>query len=89
MRTKMTFAAACLACLCIMGCNDSKQSAQSKQPAGTVMTTNEVCPFSHKAVNPQYTSTYNGKTVSFCCGGCKAKFDAMTDADKAKMLTAK
>ncbi|HVU63859.1 MAG TPA: hypothetical protein VHC70_07775 [Phycisphaerales bacterium] len=85
MRTKMTLAATCLACFCIMGCHDSKQAAAQSKPAAQVMASNEVCPLSGHAINPKFTSTYNGKTIGFCCGGCKAKFDAMSDADKAKM----
>lgn len=36
---------------------------------------NEKCPVSGEAVNAEQTSAYNGKTVAFCCGKCKSKFD--------------
>lgn len=85
MRTTISLAAACLACICVMGCQNSKTTTASKEPAGAVLASGEVCPFSHHTANPKFTSTYNGKTVGFCCGGCKAKFDAMSDADKAKL----
>jgi hypothetical protein len=87
MRTKITLAAACAACMLAMGCHEDNKQAMSKgtdQPAH-VMASNEMCPFSGKAANQNVSSTYNGKTVHFCCNGCKAKFDAMSDADKAKM----
>ena len=89
MRTMITLAAACLACACITGCHDSNKHAQATQPSAQVMASNEMCPISGKPVNPNVSSNYNGKVVHFCCGGCKGKFDAMSDADKAKMCAAK
>ncbi len=91
MRATMTLVAACLACAGLMGCHhDSKQMGASGTKADAhVMASSDVCPFSGKPANPSYTSTYNGKTVGFCCPNCKAKFDAMSDADKAARLAAK
>ena len=31
------------------------------------------CPVAGKPANPNQTVAYKGGTVSFCCGGCKAK----------------
>ncbi|MCB1224572.1 MAG: YHS domain-containing protein [Verrucomicrobiales bacterium] len=47
---------------------------------------NTECPVSGKAVKANCTSEFDGKTVAFCCGKCKAKFDADPSkfADKVK-----
>ena len=38
---------------------------------------NTVCPVMGQPVDPSVpTSVYMGKTVGFCCMGCKPKFDA-------------
>lgn len=37
---------------------------------------NKDCPVSGKPVDASKTSTHEGKEVAFCCGKCKAKFDA-------------
>ena len=45
---------------------------------------NDKCPLTGKEVNKNApTANYNGKTIGFCCGGCAAKFEAMTDDQKA------
>ncbi|MEM1354782.1 MAG: DUF2231 domain-containing protein [Planctomycetota bacterium] len=36
---------------------------------------NTKCPVTGADINAQFTSIYQGKTVAFCCGNCKAKFD--------------
>jgi YHS domain-containing protein len=61
-------------------------SSHSAQSAGAVNCSNTSCPFSGEPVNTAYTSTYKDKTVGFCCPKCKAKFDAMSDSDKAKKV---
>ena len=47
---------------------------------------NDKCPLTGMAANKSVTSTYHGKTVAFCCGGCQSKFNAMTDAKKDEVL---
>ena len=38
---------------------------------------NEICPVkTEEAAKPGITTTYNGKTVAFCCNKCKAAFEA-------------
>jgi YHS domain-containing protein/mono/diheme cytochrome c family protein len=37
---------------------------------------NDTCPVSGKAIDSSKTSEVDGKLVAFCCGNCKAKFDA-------------
>ncbi len=35
---------------------------------------NTMCPVSHEAVDPAVTTTYEGKTIAFCCKDCIAQF---------------
>lgn len=37
---------------------------------------NAKCPVSGKDVDPAAVSVYKGQAIGFCCGNCKAKFDA-------------
>lgn len=43
--------------------------------AQTGMAAEKKCPVSGEPVNPKCTLKYEGKTHSFCCGKCRAKFD--------------
>ncbi|MBI5610254.1 MAG: YHS domain-containing protein [Deltaproteobacteria bacterium] len=67
----------------LAGCGGA-QKTDSAAPAAAEIT----CPVSGKPFTPTADSPkseYKGKTYVFCCGGCKAKFDANPDqfADKA------
>lgn len=46
--------------------------------------TNPKCPVSGAKVNMEKFSKFNGGKVYFCCGNCKAKFDAGSDKFSAK-----
>lgn len=37
---------------------------------------NTTCPVAGKPAKPNCTTQYEGKTVAFCCGNCKGKFEA-------------
>jgi YHS domain-containing protein len=37
---------------------------------------NKSCPVSGKDIDASQTSKHKGQEVAFCCGKCKAKFDA-------------
>lgn len=37
---------------------------------------NSACPVSGAPIKDGFVSTFQGKTVGFCCNGCKGKFDA-------------
>ena len=50
--------------------------AKNIKNAGTPF--NEKCPLSGRAVNAEKVTIY-AKTVAFCCGNCKKKFDAEPD----------
>ena len=48
---------------------------------------NDTCPMSGKPLkDTSPASTWNNTTVGFCCGGCKARFDGMSDTDKTAYL---
>lgn len=46
---------------------------------------NDKCPVSNKAADPGETVTFEGKLVAFCCGDCKAKFEANPSKFAAKL----
>jgi len=54
----------------------NKQRRKGKQAVKSAAPLNKVCPVSNKPVNPRFTSTYEGRTIAFCCGKCKKAFDA-------------
>lgn len=67
---------------CSGGCETDGKAAMTASPAAF----NTTCPFSGEPVKAGVTSTYNGKTVGFCCNGCKEKFEKASAADKDAML---
>ena len=75
------------AIIALPGCNkETKAEPKSTASMGAM---NDRCPLTGAAVNKSApTANYHGKTVAFCCGGCAAKFDAMTDSEKDKKLAA-
>ncbi len=68
-----------------------KGQATSADKAGVV---NATCPMMGSKIDPAkvtepLTRSFDGKQVGFCCGGCPAKWDALSDADRqAKLKTA-
>ena len=62
-------------------------SAPSSKPAGIV---NSICPILGGKVDPnapaELTRMYKGHKVGFCCGGCPAEWDKLTDAQKDAKL---
>lgn len=65
-------------------------SAPASKPAGCV---NTRCPIMNKAIDPAnvpepLTRMYKGQKVGFCCGGCPARWDKLTDAEKDAKLEA-
>ncbi|HMB95952.1 MAG TPA: YHS domain-containing protein [Tepidisphaeraceae bacterium] len=41
----------------------------------TTQPVNTICPVSGEAVDPAFTTQYDGKTIGFCCKDCPAKFE--------------
>jgi hypothetical protein len=57
-------------------------------PAGFA---NTKCPIMGSSINPSkvtegLTRVYKGKKIAFCCGGCPAQWDKLTDAQKDAKL---
>lgn len=74
--------------LFLAGCGET---AGTGQPGSNAIANTE-CPIMGSEVDPELpTAEWNGKTIGFCCeaGGCKEKFLAMSDEEKAKALEGK
>ena len=53
----------------------------------TVATDNKNCPIMGHAVTADGgTLAWNGKTIGFCCEGCKPEFEKLSDEDKTAKL---
>ena len=74
-----------------------KPSAAAKPPAAAAMiaVVNTKCPISGGVVSPDgvpenLTRVYKGQKIGFCCDGCPAEWDKLTDANKdAELAKAK
>jgi hypothetical protein len=86
-RIALSLALAAITGLAACANNDSKAADQSKMEAKATPI-NKTCPLSGEAAKADVTSTCDGKTVAFCCAGCKGKFDKMDHAAQAKMVSA-
>ena len=71
------------------------ETADSAQPSATETSAaepvaaadNKNCPIMGHPVSAEGGSTtWNGKTIGFCCDGCKPKFEALSDDEKAAKL---
>lgn len=77
-----------LACgLLFTGCHNNKAKTTATSASPSVMNTK--CPFSSELVTEGITSDWNGKTVGFCCNGCKGKWDKLDDAKRTSMIQGK
>ncbi len=72
-----------LVLLFLAACHGHATVATTTDAAPAVM--NAKCPFSGNAANPDVSSDVAGKHVAFCCGGCKARFDALSPEKKAEI----
>jgi len=66
----------------------SSQSVPDRRPPTTAGIINAKCPMSGAVPVAAITSAYGQGKVGFCCEGCKASFDKLSDAEKAKAVTA-
>lgn len=51
-----------------------------------IMPVNASCPLTEEPLTPGLASVHEGFTVGFCCNGCKRKWDARADAEKADYI---
>ena len=47
---------------------------------------NTKCVIGGRAVDPEVTTTFDGKTVGFCCPMCIEKFEKLSDEEKAEKI---
>jgi hypothetical protein len=88
MKRNRTFAsilvALCLSAL-IAGCK-TDEAAKSDAAMGAI---NDTCPVTQQAVDPNApTVVYNGSTIGFCCPGCIAGWNKMSDEQKKAYVRA-
>jgi YHS domain-containing protein len=68
----------------LAGCKSAdKAEAQSATTSAPV---NTICPIGGHEVDTTLTSSYQGKTIAFCCDGCKSDFDDGNTARKEEVL---
>lgn len=87
-------ALALVAAVGLTGCkNDKAETTTATTPSTEAMKSeartgpmNKMCPFSGEEAKADITSTCDGKTVAFCCAGCKGKFDKMDKAHQEAMM---
>ncbi len=74
------------------GCGTMAMAATAPTSASAPAYVNTKCPIMGSEINPakvtaDLTRVYKGQKVAFCCGGCPAAWDKLTDAEKdAKLL---
>lgn len=66
----------------------SSQSVPDRRPPTIAGIINAKCPMLGAVPSAAITSAYGQGKVGFCCEGCKASFDRLSDAEKAKAVTA-
>ena len=79
---------------CCGGCaskfagNEKKFATKANfQLVATKQYVQKACPFSGGEIDPAVSTKIAGKTISFCCGGCKSKVEsAKDDAEKMKLV---
>ncbi len=84
-RMLVVVAAGAIALISVAGCNNNKKTAEA-QSSAAVKTVNTTCPYTGEDVDPSVTAQYKGRTVAFCCPGCKGKWAKATDAQRDAML---
>lgn len=89
-RTRIAFAALTLIAAGLTACasdNTAATTTSTPTEAKSSAPVNKTCPFSGKEAKATITSTCDDKTVSFCCPGCKGKFDKMDHAKQEAMVS--
>jgi hypothetical protein len=86
-----------VATLFLGACKSDSKKADTKAPAtttspaktGSMGVMNSKCPMSGEAVDKDDPSeAYKDGKIAFCCKNCEAKFNALSDADKAAKVAA-
>jgi len=71
-----------------LGACESMQGADSSSPAAAAAgTINDRCPIAGQPVDlAADTAEWQGGTVGFCCNGCAARWDDMSDDERAARI---
>ncbi len=83
-----------VAALFLGACSSDSKKTDTKAPAtpaktGSMGVMNSKCPISGETVDKDDpTMAYKDGKVAFCCKNCEAKFNALSDADKAAKVAA-
>ncbi|MFI4872650.1 MAG: hypothetical protein ACIAQ0_05990 [Phycisphaerales bacterium JB058] len=76
-----------IALLALGGCACDKCAVEGEE-ASPGMFVNETCPIGGEAVMAEGgKAEYKGNDVGFCCPGCKAGWEDMSEADKDAFIT--
>ncbi|MBY0307922.1 MAG: hypothetical protein K2Q09_04190 [Phycisphaerales bacterium] len=67
-------------------CNNNKDATDSMKMEAKGGPVNTTCPVSGKQAKGDVTTQWDGKTVAFCCGGCKGKFEKMDHTQQASAV---
>ena len=65
--------------------NESVKTETTKKPESAKTPEQTTCPVMGGAINKNLFTVYQGKTVYFCCPGCKGKFESEPDKYIAKL----
>ena len=79
MLSALTFAVGC-------GSPVAQNNQSESEPDSTVTLANTVCPIMGEDVNKELTTTWNGKTIGFCCAECLPEWDKLSDDEKTDKL---
>ena len=73
------------------GCCPGDKAPAAPDPKAAAGTVNDRCPIMGGKIDPAnvpdaLTRQFKGQKVGFCCGGCPAAWDKLTDAQKEAKL---
>jgi hypothetical protein len=67
--------------------DDTKKEGADAGDAKTTEFANAFCPIMFHAISGKgEVTTWNEKSIGYCCDGCKEKFEALSDDDKKAAL---
>ena len=87
----LTVLAVALCLAATMGCAKEETDAPAPEDVKRPAVVNVRCPIMNNPVDPKKVPDtlyrkYKGQGVGFCCAGCPAAWDALTDSQKAEKL---
>jgi hypothetical protein len=92
----LTLSVVMLSIIAVAGCskdaeNEKASTETTAAAAPRAAVVNATCPIMGNAIDPSKVPdslyrTYKKQGVGFCCGGCPAAWDALSDSDKASKL---